>query len=40
MKCPKCRSTNISTERRPDGNSDCIDCGYGSQTSEFVSTVE
>lgn len=28
MKCPKCGSTNISTERRPNGFNTCLKCGY------------
>lgn len=28
MKCPKCGSTNISTERRLDGFNTCLKCGY------------
>lgn len=28
MKCKKCRSENVSTERRIDGNHICLDCGY------------
>lgn len=27
MKCPDCKSTNIVTERSPDGESFCRDCG-------------
>jgi len=27
-KCNKCGSSHIKTERRPDGISECMDCGY------------
>lgn len=26
--CPKCKSTNCARERRPDGYTGCLDCGY------------
>ena len=28
MICPKCNSTNVSRERRPNGNDYCQDCGH------------
>ena len=34
-KCPKCNSKNVATERRPDGDSCCRDCGYFSKTGSF-----
>lgn len=35
MKCPKCGSTNIATERRPDGNSTCVICKHTDKTQAF-----
>lgn len=35
-KCPKCESTNIMTERRKNGDSECIDCKFKSKTGEFI----
>lgn len=34
-KCPKCNSENIATERRPNGNSKCLDCQYEAKTQDF-----
>lgn len=34
-KCPKCKSTNIETERRPNGNSSCRDCAHADPTLIF-----
>lgn len=31
MKCPKCGSTDICTELRPDGFNTCLKCGYKRQ---------
>ena len=28
MKCPKCGSVNINTERRPNGYHTCLKCNY------------
>ena len=28
IKCPKCGSENIESERRINGNRRCVDCGY------------
>lgn len=28
MKCPKCQSVRVGTERRPDGNHVCGSCGH------------
>ena len=28
IKCPRCGSKNIESERRINGNRTCIDCGY------------
>lgn len=33
--CPKCGSPDVLTERRPDGNSTCQDCGYSAKTGQF-----
>lgn len=35
IKCPKCGSTNVQTERRPDGDSQCGACGHKSDTRLF-----
>lgn len=35
MKCPRCKSTNASTQRRMDGDSQCLDCGYRAKTTTF-----
>lgn len=35
MKCPRCKSANASTERRPGGDSKCLDCGYRAKTTTF-----
>lgn len=34
--CPECGSDNVTTERRPNGESKCIQCGYRDLTSEFI----
>jgi hypothetical protein len=34
-KCPECESDNIETERRPDGDSRCVNCGYRDATEYF-----
>lgn len=34
--CPKCGSTNLLTERRPNGNSECLDCKWKGSSSERV----
>lgn len=34
-KCPECGSTNVATEKRPNGNSQCIDCTYSAPTEDF-----
>lgn len=33
--CPKCGSTDILTERRPNGNSTCQKCGHSEKTAIF-----
>jgi len=33
--CPKCKSTNIATERRLDGDTKCLDCNHKASTKEF-----
>lgn len=35
IKCPECNSENITTEKRPNGNSICQDCGYGGSSILF-----
>lgn len=30
--CPKCKSHNYARERRPDGDTKCIDCGYSTDS--------
>lgn len=34
--CPKCKSQNVITERRIDGNSECKECNYKSKTDDFL----
>lgn len=36
MQCPECGSSNIATERRPDGDSTCKVCGHSDKTAMFV----
>ena len=38
-KCPQCKSDNIMTERRINGDSYCIDCSYGDATKKFIDEV-
>ena len=33
--CPECKSTNVATEKRLDGNSNCKDCKFSGPTSRF-----
>ncbi len=33
--CPKCKSEDVATERRPDGDSVCQKCQYKGPTKEF-----
>lgn len=33
--CPKCGSSNVATERRPNGNSNCKNCGFSDKTANF-----
>lgn len=33
--CPKCNSTNVRTERRPNSISNCGDCKFCAPTSKF-----
>lgn len=33
--CPECNSTNVATEKRPDGNSNCKDCKFTGPTAKF-----
>lgn len=35
--CPRCGgSSNIMSERRPDGYSRCMDCAYKGKSEEFL----
>jgi len=34
-KCPKCGSENVTSERRPDGNSRCQDCKHQDKIAAF-----
>lgn len=34
--CPRCNSTDIMTEKKPDGNSLCQECGFESKTETFI----
>lgn len=36
-KCPKCKSTNLAIERRPNGDISCIDCKFKDKAKQFVS---
>lgn len=36
LKCPKCGSTNVARERRPNGNDICQDCNHTWPSSEGV----
>lgn len=38
--CPKCNSTKFKTERRPNGDSICLECGYKGKTFYFVNDVK
>ena len=38
--CPDCDSESVATERRPDGDSICSDCGYKDRTIEFDTYIE
>ncbi len=33
--CPRCTGKNIETEKRPNGNSGCRDCGFCDKTERF-----
>lgn len=33
--CPKCKSDGLMTERRIDGDTGCLKCGFKAKTSEF-----
>lgn len=33
--CPECSSDNVATERRLNGESKCVNCGYRDLTTEF-----
>lgn len=34
--CPECKSTNVATERRPNGDTQCLDCGHKGPTGLTV----
>lgn len=34
-KCPKCESTKYARERRPDGDTTCLDCDYTGKSKEW-----
>lgn len=38
--CPKCGSAFVATERRPNGDSTCQDCGHKASTKEFYMKEE
>lgn len=40
MYCPKCGSVNVLTERRPDGDSKCLDCGTKWKSSSWEDVKE
>jgi len=40
IKCPKCDSKNVETERRLGGDSTCIDCKFTDKTVEFYPKLE
>ena len=33
--CPECKSTKVATEKRPNGNSNCLDCKFTGPTAKF-----
>lgn len=35
MKCPKCKSFTVTTERKPNGNTRCSKCGYEAPSKTF-----
>lgn len=39
LECPNCGGNNISTERRPDGDSKCS-CGFSDKTHGFIAVDE
>ena len=40
FECPKCKSKNVSTERRPNGISICQECKHSALTKDFIQTIE
>lgn len=38
--CPKCLSGRVQTERRPKGDSKCLDCGHKGPTKTFDFCVD
>lgn len=40
FECPKCKSKNVSTERRPNGVSICQECEHSALTKDFIQTIE
>jgi len=35
-RCPECKSENISTERRLNGDSECLDCNHKGASIDFL----
>jgi len=33
--CPECKSERVLIERRPNGNTKCMDCNYKASTKTF-----
>lgn len=39
-RCPKCHGTKVQTERRPNGDSTCLDCVHHAPTATFLLSQE
>lgn len=37
--CPKCKSQIVETEKRPNGDSSCVDCGFKHKSIFFLNPV-
>lgn len=35
LECPKCKATDVGTEKRPNGDSTCYECLYKDKTEKF-----
>lgn len=35
-KCPKCNSTNLAIERRPNGDITCLECKHKASAKSFI----